>query len=168
MNIASLYQTLHTHPQFKIAFWAYTGFFSLAVFTSCVILVTYTFLHQWQHAVAAGLIVSMIIPIVILLIWTRVTYVDPKLKYVTLLLSILVIFACGVSLTYVWGLRYPGDRCYHPISKVRLEKYVYRTETNECFENFECMGKPDNCAIWKTDGSFFKCGRFNITTNICR
>jgi hypothetical protein len=138
------------------------------VFTSVVILVVYTFLHQWQHAVAAGLIASMIIPIVILLIWTRVAYVDPKLKYVTLILSFLVIFACGVSLTYVWGLRYPGDVCYHPVTKVRLQNYIYKTDTRDCFETFDCIGKPESCAVWARDGTYQRCGRFNVTTNICR
>eukprot|EP01080_Neovahlkampfia_damariscottae_P000237 gene237-4483_t len=153
---------------FTIAFWAYTGFFSLTIFATVVILVIYTFLEHWQHAFTAGLIVVNLIPIIGLLIWTRMAYVDPKLKYVTLLLSIIVIFSCAVALMYVWGLRYPGDVCYSPRDGRRLDQYLYRTADNKCYEDISCIGFKDSCASWDDKGNFIRCGRFNRTTLLCR
>jgi len=109
-----------------------------------------------------------IIPIIALIIWQRFYYVDPKIKYFVIGLSILVIVTCAASLIYVWGFRYPGDYCINPITKNPLSVYLYQNPNNQCFQDIPCIGQRNRCAIWDKDGLYLKCGFFNGSSDICR
>lgn len=85
--------------------------FQILTFTkiTCLILVIFTFTTQnYQHAVFAVFIVSMVTPSVLLAFWQRRDYMDPKLSILHFINAGLIIFVCIIALMYISGLNYPG------------------------------------------------------------
>lgn len=87
--------------------------------------------QQWIHFAYAGFLITIIIPEFFLLYWHKFSYVEPKVKIVTVLIPIILVLGCFVSFLYIFFFQYDGKTCRHNSSKELPNFFSY--ETNQCF-----------------------------------
>eukprot|EP00818_Percolomonas_sp_WS_P008174 CAMPEP_0117449558 /NCGR_PEP_ID=MMETSP0759-20121206/8007_1 /TAXON_ID=63605 /ORGANISM="Percolomonas cosmopolitus, Strain WS" /LENGTH=152 /DNA_ID=CAMNT_0005242037 /DNA_START=385 /DNA_END=843 /DNA_ORIENTATION=- len=150
------------------------------MFVTIALLLIFTFLAQWPHAAFALFLLTLLIPEFILLYWHKFSYIEPKVKIITFMLPVLIVFGCFVALLYVFGLTYTGQSCRHLSSAQNPN--LYRWEDGACIPmttySLSCFAKPNSCAKFgppissgdPTDmqwGTFLGCGVWNQTEGTC-